>query len=165
MKSKIFAIDPGTTESGFALVEQKGGQIVQVLDKGKMLNDALLALLPYRMRDCEIVCEMVASYGMPVGREVFETCVWIGRFLQAAGVFPAKQARMLVYRQEEKLTICHSPRANDASITQALVDRYAYGQPNHGKGTKKQPGFFHGFAHDAWQAFAVAVTWLEREWT
>lgn len=165
MKSKIFAIDPGTTESGFALVEHDGGEIVRVLDKGKMPNDALLALLPYRMGDCEIVCEMVASYGMPVGREVFETCVWIGRFLQAAGVLPAEQAKKLVYRKEEKLTICHSTRANDASITQALVDRYAYGQLNRGKGTKKQPGFFYGFAKDAWQAFAVAVTWLEREWT
>lgn len=163
MKSKIFAIDPGTTESGFALVGQKGGKIVQVLDKGKMSNDALLALLPYRIGDCETVCEMVASYGMPVGREVFETCVWIGRFLQAAGVPPAEQAKRLVYRQEEKLTICHSLRANDASITQALVDRYAYGQPNRGKGTKKHPGFFYGFVKDAWQAFAVAVTWMERE--
>lgn len=163
MKSKIFAIDPGTAESGFALVEQKDGQIVQVLDKGKMANESLLALLPYRIADCEIICEMVASYGMPVGREVFETCVWIGRFLQAGAVIPPEQAKHLVYRQEEKLTICHSARANDASIVQALVDRYAYGQPNHGKGTKKQPGFFYGFARDAWQAFAVAVTWLERE--
>lgn len=163
MKSLIFAIDPGTTESGYVLVEHDGKEITRVVDKGKRKNELLLNDLPYRIGSQEIVCEMVASYGMPVGREVFETCVWIGRFLQAGGVLPAEQARHLVYRQEEKLTLCHSQSANDASIVQALVDRYSYGVPNHGKGTKKQPGFFYGFAKDAWQAFAVAVTWMERE--
>lgn len=163
MKRLIFAIDPGTTESGFVLVEKHGDEIERVIDKGKAKNEVILRDLPYRIGSQEIVCEMVASYGMPVGRDVFETCVWIGRFLQAGGVLPEEQARHLVYRQEEKLTLCHSPRANDAAIIQALVDRYAYGTPNHGKGTKKDPGFFHGFAKDAWQAFAVAVTWMERE--
>lgn len=163
MKSRVFSIDPGTTESGFVLVEHDGREIVRVLDKGKAANTELLRRLPYLIADCEIVCEMVASYGMAVGREVFETCVWIGRFLQAAAIRPDEQARHLVYRQEEKLALCHSPRANDANIVQALVDRYAYGVQNHGKGTKKQPGFFYGFAKDAWQAFAVAVTWLERD--
>ena len=40
---------------------------------------------------------------------------------------------------------------------QALVDRFAPGQPNHGKGTKAEPGFFYGFRADVWQAFALAV--------
>lgn len=163
MKMDILAIDPGTVESGFVIVEHDGREITRVRGKGKMRNEVILNSLPCRIADCEIVCEMVASYGMPVGREVFETCVWIGRFLQAAAVRPEEQARQLVYRQEEKLTLCHSQRANDAAIIQALVDRYAYGTPNHGKGTKKQPGFFYGFAKDAWQAMAVAVTWMERE--
>lgn len=43
------------------------------------------------------------------------------------------------------------------------MDRYACGQPNHGKGTKAAPGFFYGFSKDAWQAMAVAATWLDRE--
>ncbi len=162
-KTKIFAIDPGTTMSGVVLVEHDRREITRVLERGKLPKEEVLRRLPYLAGEAEIVCEMVASYGMAVGREVFETCVWIGRFLQAGAVLPEYQAEHTVYRLEEKLNICHSPRARDANIIQALADRYAPGQPNHGKGTKKAPGFFYGFSKDAWQAMAVAVTWLDRE--
>ena len=104
---------------------------------------------------------MVASYGMPVGREVFETCVWIGRFAEILARTTGREPR-LVCRRDVKLHHCHSPRANDATIRQALVDRFAYGQPNHGKGTKKQPGWFYGFHADIWQAYALAVATADR---
>lgn len=163
MHNKIFAIDPGTTHSGFVIVEHDGHEITRVLSRGKLSNEELLRQLPYNVGHAEIVVEMVASYGMAVGREVFETCVWIGRFLQLGAVLPPQQPRHIVYRMEEKQALCHNSRARDANIIQALVDRYAYGQPNHGKGTKASPGFFYGFSKDAWQAMAVAVTWLDRE--
>ena len=38
-----------------------------------------------------------------------------------------------------------------------MYDRFAAGQPNRGKGTKANPGWFHGFAGDVWQAYALAV--------
>lgn len=64
-----------------------------------------------------------------------------------------------ILRQQEKLTICHSPKANDATIKQALIDRFAPGVSNYGKGTKKDPGWFYGFRADEWSAYAVAVTY------
>lgn len=163
MHGKILAIDPGTTHSGYVIVAHNGKKITEVLDKGKIPNEELLRMLPYKVGSCEIVVEMVASYGMGVGREVFETCVWIGRFLQTAAILPEHQAEHLIYRLEEKMAICHNGQAKDSNIIQALVDRYAFGIPNKGKGTKKAPGFFYGFAADAWQAMAVAETWLDKQ--
>ncbi|KHD34036.1 hypothetical protein NL50_18035, partial [Clostridium acetobutylicum] len=66
-----------------------------------------------------------------------------------------------IYRKDEKMNLCHSMKANDSTITQALVDRFAYGVRNHGKGTKKEPGWFYGFKKDIWQAYAVGVTYFD----
>jgi hypothetical protein len=62
-----------------------------------------------------------------------------------------------VKRLAIKLHHCHDSRAKDSNIAQALVYRFAPGQPNRGKGTKAAPGWFHGFAADIWQAYALAV--------
>lgn len=158
---KVFAIDPGTFESGYVVVFIDDDHSVKIIEHGKLKNEDILEMLP--MHGASVVIEMIACYGMPVGREVFETCLWIGRFLEKAGITQEEQVNHFVYRIEEKQVLCHNVRANDANIVQALVDRYAYGQPNKGKGTKKNPGTFYGFSKDSWQAMAVAVTWMERE--
>jgi hypothetical protein len=146
---RLLAVDPGNTESAYVLVDE------QYLPRifGKVPNSELLAVLPTIGADLAVI-EMVASYGMAVGAEVFETCVWIGRFYQVlADVVPTR----LVKRLPVKLWHCHSAKANDSNIRQALVDRFAAGQPNHGKGTTKAPGWFHGFRADVWAAYALAV--------
>jgi hypothetical protein len=92
--------------------------------------------------------EMVESYGMRVGKEVFETCVWIGRFCQAAE--PRRVYRL--GRRYVKLAICSDSRAKDADIRGALVD--LLGAP----GTKKAQGPTYGIAGDEWQALGLAIT-------
>lgn len=155
----ILAIDPGTKESGYVVADY---DTMRPLRFGKEDNTTILGIigdvLGSSTDGCTVALEMVASYGMPVGREVFETVRWIGRFEQHIRDGSPGTIIRFVYRREEKLAICHSPKANDATIRQALADRFAYGAPNLGKGTKKEPGFFYGFRADIWQAFAVAVT-------
>ena len=63
----------------------------------------------------------------------------------------------LIYRKDVKLHLCHTTKAKDSNITQALIDRFASGEPNRGKGTKAAPGWFYGFKADIWQAYALAV--------
>jgi hypothetical protein len=152
--SRLLAIDPGNTESGWVVIDVDTRQPVAF---DRTPNDELRrSIRSGNFDDCNhVVIEMVASYGMAVGADVFETCVWIGRFDEA---FPPPLTRVeLVKRLAVKVHHCHSARATDANIRQALVDRFAHGQPNHGKGTKAQPGWFHGFHRDIWQAYALAV--------
>lgn len=141
----IFAIDPGTDESGWVWYENGA-----VKSSGVSANHDLLADIQSGQVDaCDMAIEMIASYGMPVGKEVFETCVWIGRFKQA---FRAPNLVQLVYRKDVKLHLCGSPRAKDANIRQALIDKIGPA------GTKKAPGPTYGVKSHAWAALGVAVT-------
>lgn len=158
----VLGIDPGPTASAYALIDGDRRPI----RVGKVENFRLLTAAAPTSRTI-IAIEMIASYGMAVGKEVFETCVWIGRFDQMArhtrGVIAPPPE--LVYRRDVKLHHCHSAKAKDANITQALIDRFASGQPNRGKGTKAAPGWFHGFHSDIWAAYALAVYVADRKAT
>lgn len=157
--NQLLAIDPGTTESGICYIDML---TYEPTGFAKIGNYVLLARIENHMLPWpeHMAIEMIASYGMPVGKEVFDTCVWIGRFIEAAS--GTSTHIEYVYRQEEKLTICHSNKAGDANIRQALVDRFAPGVPNYGKGTKKEPGWFYGFSKDVWQSYAVGVTYIDK---
>jgi len=92
---------------------------------------------------------------MPAGRDVFDTCRFIGRLEHV--LITRGTPYELVLRATVKAHHTGSAKAKDSNIIQALVDRFASGQPNRGKGTKANPGFFYGFAADTWQAMALAV--------
>lgn len=153
----ICAIDPGNTESAYVLMDEG----LRPLSFGKHANELMYAAMVESLQQLtpydtiEFAIEMIASYGMPVGREVFDTCVWIGQLKERLRNYEVSY----VYRKDEKMALCHSAQANDATIRQALVDRFACGEPNYGKGTKKSPGWFYGFRADIWQAYAVGVTY------
>lgn len=160
----IFAIDPGNEYSAYVLVED---DLSRVIDKGKVTNQEMLEVIDQHfflhlnekdrfVSNIEhVAIEMVASYGMAVGKTVFETCVWIGRFYQAikeqANVDPT-----FIYRMEEKMYLCHDSKAKDSNIRQALIDRFGV------VGTKKNQGFFYGFKKDIWSAMAVAVAYHDK---
>lgn len=154
----ILAIDPGNIESGYVYLDDD----LSVVDKGKIDNQDLLECIQNEHFNIysHIAIEMIASYGMGVGQSVFETCVWIGRFIQAFENHYIKTPRY-IYRKDEKINLCGSMKAKDSNIVQALVDRFAPNTSNKGKGTKKEPGWFYGFKKDIWQAYAVGVTYYD----
>jgi len=96
-----------------------------------------------------LAIEMFASMGMVVGREVFETCVWIGRYIEC---WRDPDAVRLVYRRDVKLHLCGQARAKDKNVSQALKDLLGP------QGTKKAPGPTYGVSSHAWAALGVAVT-------
>lgn len=162
----ILAIDPGNIESGIVVIRERD---LKPLVAEKITNEELLDNLLMdryeRLEETEyishVAIEMIASYGMAVGKSVFETCVWIGRFIQALENNYYNDSLKFIYRKDEKMNLCYSMKAKDSNIVQALIDRFAPNTPNKGKGTKKEPGWFYGFKKDIWQAYAVGVTYYD----
>ena len=151
---RVLAIDPGNTMSAWC--EFENGKIRR---SDKVANEIVLRGFRADFTSTwipEIVAiEMIASYGMAVGKEVFDTCMWVGRFIEAAdarGIY-----HRLVYRKDVKLHLCQTVRANDANIRAAIIDRYGPGKEK-AIGTKKAPGPLYGLKGDEWAALAVALT-------
>ena len=160
--SCVLAFDPGNEYSAYCLIDTETRKPIEF---AKVRNEeALLYLRGRFVNDTTpeaVVIEMVASYGLAVGASVFQTCVMIGRFTEVANIvgIPVDY----IYRIEEKTVICHDSKAKDANIRQALIDRFAQHDFKNGKGTKKDPDWFYGFAKDEWSAYAVGITWLDKK--
>lgn len=145
----ILAIDPGPIESAYVIISDG---LFEVVEKGKIPNNELMERIPQLQGISHAAVEMIASYGMAVGKDVFETCVWIGRFIEViAKNFHFEPTK--IYRKDEKLCLCNSMKAKDSNIRMALIDRFGP------VGTKKKPGYFYGFKKDIWAAMAVAVAY------
>jgi hypothetical protein len=98
-----------------------------------------------------LAIEMVSCYGQSVGASIFDTCVWIGRFIEAWG-----GDYRLITRQTVKKYVCPGVRhAGDRQVRAALISRV--GVP----GTKNKPGPTYGVKTHLWAALAVAVTCAE----
>lgn len=162
----IQAIDPGTEKSAIVELRLPEWEVVrhEILANDDVVRG--LGLPHWYEGQVHTVIEMIASYGMPVGAEVFETCVWIGRFLQAAdygvcGHGYADRTLCRMFRREVKLELCDSARANDANVRAALIDLFGPGKAK-AIGLKKTPGPLYGVKADEWAALGVAVTYARR---
>ncbi len=149
----VIGCDPGTEQS--AVVVWDGGS---VLLYGINSNAGVLLDLDDESYpvDSVLVIEQIESFGMAVGKETFETVFWTGRFAQAW--MPRRWDR--VPHRIIKQHLCHTARATDANIRQALIDRFG---PSTEKaiGSKKVPGPLFGIKSHCWAALAVAVTYFD----
>lgn len=157
-KKYILGIDTGSEETGICLIEATTfkpivfGKIpnVNMFDWFNQNNDKI------NEENCIVAYEQFKNYGMPIGDSTIKSIEWNGRFLQhLEDVYNIKQWHP-VMRVEEKINICGSIKAKDSNIRQALINRFGE------VGTKKKPGFFYGFKKDIWSAFAVAVTFIDK---
>jgi hypothetical protein len=164
--TQTLAIDPGTIASGVVLMAN-GSYLPIWKDKASntyLINEVFGRLSDswvIRLDSLNVVIEMIPSYGTgnAAGKDVYETCIWIGRFKQW---FIERGVNVdMITRTSVKQHLCGSTRAKDPNVVQALVDRFAPLATNYGKGTKKEPGWFHGFKADVWQAYALGVTYLD----
>ncbi len=182
---RILAIDPGPTESA---VLRYDSETRDVEPFGMMPNLTLAAALPVwrdpPKADC-LAIEWVSCYGMAVGKDVFDTCRWVGQFEGAWGHNPDAA---LVFRREVKLYLCNSVKGKDSNVRQALIDKFGgdkvaiggkkcpqckgkgwcgRGRPKchecAGTGWRIPPGPLAKIATHLWAALGVAVTFAERK--
>lgn len=147
MNKTILAIDPGPTQSAFVLwdggIKSKG---IQQNHPNFLWHICNLGAVDF------LVIEEIVSYGMPVGKETFQTVLWSGRFMQdwyRSG--KSEDAVCFVPRKTVVTHHCGSSRAKDANVRQAMLDRVGL------QGTKKSPGPTYGVKADMWSALAIAV--------
>lgn len=183
----ILAIDPGPEESAWVVIDENGKPRGFAIEDNHTL---LENLWEEKFPDAFLAIEMVASYGMPVGKTIFETAAWVGRFTAVHQLcYQGKYTK--VYRKPVCLHICNSPRANDSNIRQALIDRFGgknkaiggvkcprckgkgwFGRGRavcpdcDGKKWKYEPGPLYKIANDVWAALAVGLTYydLQKDW-
>lgn len=152
----ILGIDPGTEKSAFVIVSGPD-EPFKILELGILENEDLLNKIRLQQFPTDFAIEMIASYGMSVGQTTFETCFWIGRFWEAAcrNTTIVRKAR-LFRKTDIDMHLCHSTRARDSNVRQALIDRF--GEP----GTKAQPGALYKVVSHIWSALAVATVYRDR---
>lgn len=181
----ILAIDEGNQQSGLCVI----GENYRPLAFGKFDNEEILAEKGIFEQYVEqyspeiIIFEEISNYGSMVGTYVFQTCYALGRMYQwfldhyQTGIYEydphtkvsrrrvayTKDNIQFVKRKQYITDFTGNPKAGDPIIKQYLVDRFAPNEPNYGKGTKKNPGFFYGMSHDSWSAFGIAVWAMDNQ--
>ena len=166
----VIGIDPGTTRSALAVLEpgEAGPSYHDIVANEDMIlslkaiQKAMAVKYPFGP-PVHVGVEMIASYGMPVGEEVFATVLWTGHFITKFPKLAAPTYIRKVYRRNVKMHLCGNNAAKDSNVRQALLDRFP--RTGGGKtpqiGTKADPGPLYGFKKDEWAALGVALTTLE----
>ncbi len=141
----ILGIDPGPNQTAFALWCGDHLGLFNILPNEEFISwirvQSAMGSIP--------AIEMIQSFGMPVGKEIFETVLLIGRVIEIYDCQGLKAN--LVYRKDIKLHFCGTNRAKDSNIRQVLIDRFGE------VGTKKNPGKLYGISKDMWSALAIAT--------
>jgi hypothetical protein len=151
MKKTIIGIDPGESNSGYCIIERVDGR-PNILEAGNISNEALKLFLLTRSANIDLVAiEKIVGMGQTVGASTFNTCIWIGRFMECTTA-PHK----LIRRDDlKKFTCGKRTRVNDSQIRSAvlkILEKYGY--------TSKELNKI-GVTSHAWQATAVAIMAFE----
>lgn len=156
MTPLVIGIDPGTSSSAYVAFD--GADVVE----HEITSNVNVALYLRKLRERgpfsevpfdhypeapAVVFESVESYGMTVGREIFQTIFWTGRLFQIARdtIGPTHVSRLP--RRSVKKHLCRSNAVKDKHIRAALVKRFDSLKLS---------------SHE-WSALAIAVTWWDLE--
>jgi hypothetical protein len=141
---KIMGVDPGSAETAYCLVNED----LSIMRANKISNQEFLNYLSMIRFPFELAIEGIQSYGMVVGREIFDTCYMIGRTYQVCE--NSSIGKAIYNRPEYARAICGVGKVNDAVLRQVLMTRF--GGDRKGEPLNQLKG-----CSDLRSAFAVAV--------
>lgn len=174
---RLLAIDPGTAQSAYVVLDEK----YRIFNAGKVENSVILDIIAQTPGlDRLVIEDMEPRYtsgdrsaaGAVMGTSTIQTLKWMGQFDRQATLRGLPVG--WICRREERSALIPTkknglpplpmgaPAHADGQIRAALIQRFARYDTATGKGTKKEPDTFFGFAGDMWQAMAVGVTWLDK---
>ena len=156
---RILAIDPESNQSAYVCWDTEKRDFFDgwgyPIDKGIISNEEMIDLIDSipALRGFDLLAiEMVQSYGHSVGRSIFETILWIGRFQERSLIKTKLYTRTTI---KGALGGCRT----DADVRQAIRQRYGESR----KGEKLE-----GVRRDIWSALALAIALEEnpslKEW-
>ncbi len=135
--SWVLGVDPGSAQSAFVVFDPKKQAIVEM---GILSNDELLVMLRiYDPRIAVFAIETVASFGFSVGKEIFDTCIMVGRCIEAV-----RHHRYTVYPVTRKRVVVHhtgKSTGGDKEVRAAMIARF---------------GNETGCKYDLWSSLAIA---------
>lgn len=151
----IIGIDPGPTQTAYAIIDGRYGVVEADKIPNKDFID-MLVYLPFRNDPtgniAHAAIESIQSYGMPVGKETFETCYMIGRIMEC---FDRNDTPYTLYpRPVYAKSICGVGKISDSVLRQALLLRF-------GGDKKGEPMYPLKGCSDKRSAFAVAAYHLD----
>ncbi len=163
----VLGVDPGTTQSAFVVLNGK-----KIIEHGKRANEDVLEVLRKWSRMDTPPPMAIENIGgqrrnpkggfAAVGQETFDTCIWIGRFIERYGV----RRSHLMQRSEVVRHVCGKiPRAKEGEkkVSRDTLVRAGviglYGED--AIGTKAAPGPLFGLSADQWSALAIAITFRD----
>lgn len=157
----IFAIDPGSEKSAYVDYDPTS-KLSPIIGWGHVDNLTLSRMLGTSVVQRTGVIEVMQSYMLRVGEDVFKTCEWIGEFNNEWRECHSSHPLERLTKPEVSLHLCDRRNANKADLRGALYQKFG-GSRRAAMGIKKEPGPLYGLTGDhVWDALAVAVTWHEQ---
>lgn len=151
---RILAIDPGSTESGWLILNDG---VIQ--NFGKHLNENMITNFSCYGEGIDItVIEEIKGFGRIASKYEFEAAFWSGRFYQKAN-----GSVKLVSRPEIRKHWLGKRNGNDAMVREALINHFGGPVKIPTKGKAKNPfkleppEVLRGITKDCWSALAIAL--------
>ncbi|MCK9578556.1 hypothetical protein M0R01_03675 [bacterium] len=160
---KILAIDPGSEKSAFIAWDTEKHEIIKGeyvwfedtkilgIENNEYIIDCMLCEETNIVWGMDLIAiEMISSYGFSVGKSVFQTIKWIGRFEEYI-----KHVVNIAIKKNVPVQFYTRPTIkgalgcrNDAEVRQAI--RMEYGEARKGEKLER-------VRKDIWQAVALAI--------